>query len=313
MPQRKEISRGGSTMTFKDEPNPQRSAVDMFERSALIAEEVPAEKGSGLNAIVVTNALTRRFGDLIAVDSLTISVQAGEVFGLLGPNGAGKTTVIKMLTTLLPATSGSASIGNFELAHHASDIRRMIGYVPQMLSADGALTGFENLEVFAKLYDIPRSERSPRIHDALAFMDLAGVSNKLVRTYSGGMIRRLEIAESMLHHPQVLFLDEPTVGLDPTARHAVWEHIQQLRAEFGTTIFLTTHYMDEADSLCDRVAFMHNGKVTAIGTPSDLKASIGGNEVTLDDVFAHYTGGTLIEGDTYRDTARTRRTTQRLG
>ena len=276
-------------------------------------KEFEVKEKSNTIPILSTEMLTRNYSDLKAVDSLTISVESGEVFGLLGPNGAGKTTVIKMLTTLLPATSGSASIGGFDIADHASQIRRIIGYVPQMLSADGALTGFENLEVFAKLYDIPRSERTPRIHDALAFMDLAGVSNKLVHTYSGGMIRRLEIAESMLHHPQVLFLDEPTVGLDPTARHAVWEHLQKLRADYGTTIFLTTHYMDEADSLCDRVAFMHNGKVTAIGTPSDLKASIGGKGATLDDVFAQYTGGTLTEGDTYRETARTRRTTQRLG
>ncbi len=263
--------------------------------------------------ILTTTSLTRRFGELTAVDSLTISVEAGEVFGLLGPNGAGKTTVLKMLTTLLPPTSGTASIGGFEIVRHASEIRRIIGYVPQLLSADGALTGFENLELFARLYDIPRSERAGRIRDALTLMDLAGVSNKLVRNYSGGMIRRLEIAQSMLHHPQILFLDEPTVGLDPTARRAVWDRIRQLRTDYGTTIFLTTHYMEEADQLCDRVAFMHLGKVTANDTPARLKATLGGDGVTLDDVFAHYTGGTLTEGDTYRETARTRRTTRRLG
>ncbi len=294
-----------------DGPNNRDAVRDLLERAGFIAEQVEDERDT--KPILATYSLTRRFGELTAVNSATISVQAAEIFGLLGPNGAGKTTVIKMLTTLLPATSGSASVGGFEIAHQAREIRRIIGYVPQLLSADGALTGFENLEVFAKLYDIPRPERAPRIHDALEFMNLAGVANKLVRTYSGGMIRRLEIAESMLHHPQVLFLDEPTVGLDPTARHAVWEHIQQLRADYGTTIFLTTHYMEEADHLCDRVAFMHLGKVTAIGTPSSLKASIGGDGATLDDVFAHYTGGTLMEGDTYRETARTRRTTRRLG
>jgi ABC-2 type transport system ATP-binding protein len=182
-----------------------------------------------------------------------------------------------------------------------------------MLSADGALTGRENLQAFAQLYDIPRAERAPRILSALAFMNLEGVQNKLVRTYSGGMIRRLEIAQSMLHRPRVLFLDEPTVGLDPMARHAVWERIGQLRADYSTTILLTTHYMDEAEHLCDRVAFMHQGRVTAIGTPAQLKTSIGGKDTTLDDVFAYYTGATLKEGESYRETARIRRTTQRLG
>lgn len=299
--------------TSKDGRNARDAVGDLLKTAGLIVEPVQMEEASEDGAVLVTQSLTRCFGDLTAVNSLTISVKGGEVFGLLGPNGAGKTTVIKMLTSLLPATSGTASVGGFEIAHHASRIRRIIGYVPQLLSADGALTGFENLEVFAKLYDIPRSERKERIHDALSFMDLSGVSNKLVRTYSGGMIRRLEIAQSMLHHPQVLFLDEPTVGLDPTARRAVWEHILQLKSDYGTTIFLTTHYMEEADHLCDRVAFMHLGKVTALGTPFDLKTSIGGNGTTLDDVFVHYTGDSLIEGDTYRETARTRRTTQRLG
>jgi ABC-2 type transport system ATP-binding protein len=265
------------------------------------------------DAILATKTLTRRYGDLTAVDALTISVREGEVVGLLGPNGAGKTTVIKMLTTLLPPTSGSARVGGYDILRQASRVRRVIGYVPQLLSADGALTGRENLQVFARLYDIPRSERGARVLNALAFMDLTGVQNRLVRTYSGGMIRRLEIAQSMLHRPRVLFLDEPTVGLDPMARHAVWERIRQLRADYGTTILLTTHYMDEAEHLCDRVAFMQLGKVTAIGTPAELKASIGGNGRTLDDVFAHYTGETLPAGESYRETARTRRTTRRLG
>jgi ABC-2 type transport system ATP-binding protein len=264
-------------------------------------------------AILTTDALTRRYGELTAVNALTISVESGEVFGLLGPNGAGKTTVIKMLTTLLPPTSGNACIGAFDIAHHAADVRRVIGYVPQLLSADGALTGYENLKAFTKLYDVPRTERESRVRDALAFMGLADVANKLVRTYSGGMIRRLEIAQCMLHRPQLLFLDEPTVGLDPVARQAVWDRIEQLRADYGTTIFLTTHYMEEADDLCDRVAIMHLGKVTVIGTPEELKRSIGGNGTTLDEVFAHYTGDTLESGGSYRETARTRRTARRLG
>ena len=263
--------------------------------------------------VLEMHQLTKRFGELTAVDSCNLLVVPGEIFGLLGPNGAGKTTVIKMLTTLLRPTAGTALVAGLDIYRHAARIRRVIGYVPQLLSADGALTGFENLDLFAKLYDIPSAERVGRIDEALAFMDLSGVSGKLVRTYSGGMIRRLEIAQSMLHRPQVLFLDEPTVGLDPVARHAVWERIRQLRADFGTTILLTTHYMDEAEHLCDRVAFMHMGKVTALGTPAELEASIGGNGTTLDDVFEHFTGGTLEEGESFRDTARTRRTARRFG
>lgn len=264
-------------------------------------------------AILETTALTRRFGALVAVDALTISVEAGEVFGLLGPNGAGKTTVIKMVTTLLPPTSGSARVGGYDIVRQAAEVRRIIGYVPQVLSADGTLTGYENLLVFAKLYDIPRAEREARVREALAFMGLAEAADKLVRTYSGGMIRRLEIAQSMLHQPQVLFLDEPTIGLDPLARKAVWEHIARLRADYGTTIFLTTHYMEEADSLCHRVAIMHLGRVVAIGSPTALKASIGKEGATLDEVFAHYTGDVLESGGSYRETSRTRRTARRLG
>ncbi|MEW6382035.1 MAG: ATP-binding cassette domain-containing protein [bacterium] len=263
--------------------------------------------------ILKTKKLTRRFGTLLAVDALNICVKAGEVFGLLGPNGAGKSTVIKMLTTLLPPTSGTASVAGFDLARRASDVRRMIGYVPQILSADGALTGYENLLVFAKLYDLPRAERKDQVREALSFMGLSEAADKLVRTYSGGMIRRMEIAQSLLHRPRVLFLDEPTVGLDPLARMTVWKHIEQLRASYGTTIFLTTHYLEEADALCNRVAVMYLGRVVAHGTPAHLKASIGGNGTTLDEVFAHYTRDASESGGNYRETSRTRRTAKRLG
>jgi ABC-2 type transport system ATP-binding protein len=234
------------------------------------------------------------------------------MFGLVGPNGAGKTTVIKMLTTLLPPTSGDASVAGHDIRHRAAEVRRAIGYVPQLVSADGSLTGYENLLIFSKLYDLPRAERRERIDNALSFMGLAQVGDKLVRNYSGGMIRRLEIAQAMLHRPRVLFLDEPTVGLDPVARKTVWDHIRLLRGDYGTTIFLTTHYMEEADQLCDRVAVMHLGKVVAIGTPAELKASIGGNGVTLDDVFAHYTGYEIESADSFREVSRTRRTARRL-
>jgi ABC-2 type transport system ATP-binding protein len=263
-------------------------------------------------AVLETRALTRRFGDLVAVDDLNIAVASREVFGLLGPNGAGKTTVIKMLTTLLLPTSGDAWVAGFDIVHQAAEVRRVIGYVPQALSADGTLTGYENLLIFAKLYDIPRRERNGRIHEALAFMELADAANKLVRTYSGGMIRRLETAQSLLHHPRVLFLDEPTIGLDPVARQSVWGRIEQTCKDYGTTILLTTHYMDEADRICQRVAIMHMGKVAAIGTPAELKASVGPN-ATLDDVFAHYTGSEIESGGGFRETARTRQTTRRLG
>ena len=263
--------------------------------------------------IVETDALTRRFGDLTAVDDLTITVETGEVFGLLGPNGAGKSTTIKMLTTLLSPTAGDARIAGFSVTRHPAEVRRRIGYVPQMLSADGTLTGYENLLIFAKLYDIPRAGRAELVRAALAFMGLEDAADKPVRLYSGGMIRRLEIAQSLLHQPPVLFLDEPTIGLDPAARRAVWQHVEQLKADYGTTILLTTHLMEEADNLCDRVAIMHRGRVVALGAPAALKAGIGGDGATLDDVFIHYTGDTLEAGGGYREASRTRRVARRLG
>jgi ABC-2 type transport system ATP-binding protein len=263
--------------------------------------------------ILETEALTRLFGEHTAVDGVSLSLDAGESFGLLGPNGAGKTTMIKMLTTLLPPTSGSARVAGFEIVGRAREVRRVIGYVPQLVSADGSLSGYENLLLFAGLYDIPRSERASRISEALSFVGLAEAATRLVREYSGGMIRRLEIAQSVMHRPRVLFLDEPTVGLDPVARRAVWDHIQRLREDYGTTIFLTTHLMEEADSLCARIAIMHRGRIAAIGHPAELKASIGDDETTLDDVFVHYAGDRLDSKGSYRETSRTRRTARRLG
>ncbi len=261
-----------------------------------------------------TRSLTRDFGQMRAVDNVNIQVKAGEVFGLLGPNGAGKSTTIKMLTTLLPLSSGSAAIAGLDLTHQPSEIRRAIGYVPQSLSADGSLTAYENLLIFSKLYDIPRKYRESRIRDVLEFMGLEEAAHRLVRQYSGGMIRRLEVAQSMLHQPQVLFLDEPTVGLDPLARSYVWALVQQLREQYGTTIILTTHFLEEADSLCDRVAIMQAGKVVVTGVPSELKANLDREDATLDDVFIHYTGDQMTTGGgSYRETSRNRRTAQRLG
>jgi ABC-2 type transport system ATP-binding protein len=278
--------------------------------SSLKAESISQQKTQA-GFVLETKLLTRRFGALTAVDQLTLTVEPTEVFGLVGPNGAGKTTVIKMLTTLLPPTSGGGFVAGFDITHQASQVRRVIGYVPQLISADGALTGYENLLIFAKLYHVPRGERHRRIREALDFMGLSTVSDKLVRNYSGGMIRRLEIAQAMLHRPRILFLDEPTVGLDPVARKAVWEHVQRLRSEYGTTIFLTTHYMDEADQCCSRVAIMHLGKMTAVGTPAQLKESVG-KGATLDDVFAYYSGYEIESGGSYREVSRTRRVARRV-
>ena len=269
------------------------------------------EVGSEAKPILETQSLTRRFGNLAAVDKFSIQISPGEVFGLVGPNGAGKTTVIKMLTTLLAPTSGNAWVAGYDIVRHAASVRRVIGYVPQLLSADGSLTGYENLLIFSKLYHIPRHERDTRIREGLAVMGLSDVANKMVHDYSGGMIRKLEIAESMLHRPKVLFLDEPTVGLDPVARNAVWDHVRKLREDYGTTILLTTHYMEEADTLCDRVAIMHLGKLAVIGSPTELKASIG-PDATLDDVFVHYSGYEVDAVGNWREVSRTRRTARRL-
>jgi len=262
--------------------------------------------------VVETRNLTRRFGDICAVDSFTLSIARGEVVGLVGRNGAGKTTVIKMLTTLLAPSSGSATVGGFDIVRQASSVRRVIGYVPQALSADGELTGFENLLVFAKLYDIPLADRMRRIREALSGMGLEGAADRLVKTYSGGMIRRLEIAQSTLHQPQVLFLDEPTVGLDPVARLALWDQIDRLRSAFSTAILLTTHYLEEAERVCNRVAIMSHGKIVAIGSPASLTAGLG-TGATFEDVFEHYTSDDAEATGAYDETSTTRRAAQRLG
>jgi ABC-2 type transport system ATP-binding protein len=264
-------------------------------------------------AIIETQELTKQFGQVTAVNAVTVSVEAGEVFGLLGPNGAGKSTVTKMLVTLLSPTSGYARVAGYDITRQMSSVQRMIGYVPQALSVDGTLSGYENLLVIAKLYDIPRRKRIAHVRDALAYVGLEDVADRLVRTYSGGMIRRLEIAQAILHRPPVLFMDEPTVGLDPVARKTMWELVKQLCDDYGMTVFLTTHFMDEADTLCDRLAIMHLGRMVATGTPEQLKASLGKPNTTLDDVFIHYTGDYLATAGDYRDTSTTRRTAQRLG
>ena len=265
--------------------------------------------------ILETTRLTRRFGDLTAVDDLNLAVRQGEIFGLLGPNGAGKTTVIKMLTTLLPPTSGTATVAGFDVRKRPAQVRASIGYVPQLISVDGALTGYENLLFFAKLYAVPRSARRQRIDEALNFAALRDAASRQVRGYSGGMVRRLELAMAMLYRPRVLFLDEPTIGLDPLARRAVRQQVLLLARQYGMTVVLTTHFMDEADELCDRAAIMNLGRVAAQGSPDELKRSIDRPEATLDEVFAYY-GGYPLETEqegNYRDLSQTRRNLARLG
>jgi ABC-2 type transport system ATP-binding protein len=263
--------------------------------------------------VVEIEKLSRRFGTFTAVDSLTLVANAGEVFGLLGSNGAGKSTTIKMLTTLLPPSSGEARVGGFSITTQPVEVRRAIGYVPQAVSVDGSLTGYENLLIFAKLYDIPRSEQQARIREQLTFVDLTADAGRLVGQYSGGMVRRLEIAQATLHRPRVLFLDEPTVGLDPIARDAVWKHLIDLRDQYGTTLFLTTHYLEDAENHCDRIAIMHMGKLAALGTLKELEASLGTGSHTLDEVFVHYAGATLDSGGNFRAVSAERTTEQRLG
>ncbi len=266
-----------------------------------------------MTAIIEVKHLVKQFGEHRAVDDISFTVEEGEVFGLLGPNGAGKSTTIKMLTTLLSPTSGEASVNGFDIVRQTTAVRHSFGYVPQALSADGNLTGYENLLIFAKLYDLARSTRKARVNEVLDYVGLTEAGGQLVRTYSGGMIRRLEVAQSLLHQPRVLFLDEPTVGLDPVARQAIWDHLLQLKAESNMTIFLTTHSMEEADSLCTRIGIMHRGKIAAIGTPDELKATVGGENPTLNDVFVYYAGDALESGGSYRETSRSRRNARRLG
>ncbi|HLG51773.1 MAG TPA: ATP-binding cassette domain-containing protein [Chloroflexota bacterium] len=264
-----------------------------------------------MSPIVEVQDLVKRFDSFTAVDHISFSIEAGEAFALLGPNGAGKTTTLRMLITLLPPTSGTMRIAGLDVTRHAIIVRRLIGYVPQSLSADGALTGYENLLVTAKLLRMGRAERARAIADVLALVRLEEAADRLVSTYSGGMIRRLEIGQAILHRPRLLILDEPTVGLDPTARRSVWEALLALQREAGITLLVTTHYMEEADEYCQRVAIMDRGRIVAIGTPAELKAQVGIPGATLDDVFTAVTGSTLESGGSYRDVRQLRRRAQR--
>jgi ABC-2 type transport system ATP-binding protein len=231
--------------------------------------------------------LTKRFGDFCAVDALSFGVEHGEVFGLLGPNGAGKSTLIRMLTTLVPPTSGTARINRFDIVRNANDVRQCIGVIPQAMTSDLDLSADENMRIFAKLYGIPRDKRRRVIRELLEAVDLGPWADKPVKNFSGGMRRRLEIARGLVHEPKIFFLDEPTTGLDPVSRVAVWEMLERLKRERDLTILVTTHYMDEADKLCDRIAIVDHGKLVALDSPLKLKASIPGKnilEVSFSDV-----------------------------
>ena len=236
--------------------------------------------------------LTHRYGDFTAVHDVSLRVDVGETLGLLGPNGAGKTTVVRLLTTLTTIQSGEIRIFGLDARRHTMDIRYNLGYVPQQLSIEPMLTGRQNVEWLARLYDVPRRGRAERVTEACASMGLLDVADNLAKTYSGGMVRRLELAQALVTRPSLLILDEPTIGLDPIARESVWTQGQDMQSAVGMTVLLTTHYMEEADALCDRVALMDHGALRAVGTPVELKASVGPS-ATLEDVFRRYAGSGL--------------------
>ncbi|HZW56376.1 MAG TPA: ATP-binding cassette domain-containing protein [Nitrososphaerales archaeon] len=221
-------------------------------------------------------SLTKDYGGgAKAVDDISFSVEEGEVFGLLGPNGAGKTTTIKMITTLAKPTSGSIKVLGMDAVRSPREVRKRLAYVPQAISVDGDLSGYENLLIFSKLFHVDKRDRSARIDEALEYMNLAARANDLAKHYSGGMMRRLEIAQTLVNRPRVLFLDEPTIGLDPTSKAQVWEYVRRLSEEFRTAILITTHDMEEANQLCQRVAIMNAGKIAVIGSPEELKRTVG--------------------------------------
>jgi ABC-2 type transport system ATP-binding protein len=242
----------------------------------------PGIKGDRpMTAAIRVNQLTKRFNDLIAVDHLSFEIEQGEIFGLLGPNGAGKTTTLSMLATMLKPTSGSATVNGIDIEEDEDGVRKSIGIVFQDQSLDEELTAWENMDFHGRMYRIPGELRRKRITDLLQLVGLEDRKDDIVKTFSGGMRRRLEIARGLLHHPVVLFLDEPTLGLDPQTRNHLWQYIAALSREKGITIILTTHYMEEADRLCNRVAIIDRGRIIALDTPENLKKGIGGDVVTI--------------------------------
>ncbi|MFH1454575.1 MAG: ATP-binding cassette domain-containing protein [Armatimonadota bacterium] len=250
-------------------------------------------------------------GGITALKNVNFTVEKNEIFGLLGPNGAGKTTLMKILTTLIRPTKGTAYINGLKISRDDNKIRNIIGYVPQEVSIQRDLTAYENLLFYAKLYGVPRSERKIRIDSALELMELSDRANDLVKFYSGGMMRRLEMAESLINYPKILFLDEPTIGLDPLARKKVWEKILHLHKEHKITIFINTHYMNEAEEYCDRIAIINLGKIMIMDTPDKLKKSAGFN-ASMDDVFVKYTGQNFEEASAKSEFSQTARLRQRM-
>ncbi len=244
--------------------------------------------------IIESEGLTKRFGEVLAVDNVTFQVKEGEIFGFLGPNGAGKTTTINMLITLIKPTKGTARVAGYDVIKEPSEVRKKIGVVFQDPTLDRRLTGWENLYIHGRLYGISSKELKSKIKELIEFVELKGWENKIVQQYSGGMIRRLEIARALLYNPEVLFLDEPTLGLDPQSRARVWDYIKQIKKEEGMTIFLTTHYMEEAEKLCDRVAIIDHGRIIALGTVEELK-SIVGNEIIYLNAILNGHGKDFIE------------------
>jgi ABC-2 type transport system ATP-binding protein len=231
--------------------------------------------------MIKINRLVKKYGDHIAVDNLTLDINENEVFGLLGSNGAGKTTTIHMLATLLKPSSGSATVNGYDIVQEPAKVRSSIGIVFQAPSSDDILTGYENLQLHSMLYNVPRHMRNQRIDEVLKLVGLTERKHDQVKTYSGGMRRRLEIARGLLHKPKVMFLDEPTLGLDPASRETMWKYIQHLVSEEKITVILTTHYMEEADMLCDRIAIIDKGKIVALDTPMGLKAALGGDIIRI--------------------------------
>jgi ABC-2 type transport system ATP-binding protein len=223
--------------------------------------------------------ITKRFGAFTAVDGISFTVEHGEIFGLLGPNGAGKSTLIRMLTTLIEPTSGTARVNGFDVLKAPGKVRESIGVIPQAMTSDNDLSAVENLLIFAKLYGVPRERRMRVINELLEAVELTQWGDKPVKNLSGGMRRRLEIARGLVHHPKIFFLDEPTTGLDPASRVAVWQMLSRLKKQQDLTILITTHYMDEADKLCDRIAIVDHGKLVALDSPLKLKASVPGSNI----------------------------------
>lgn len=231
--------------------------------------------------IVKVEKLSKTFGTLKAVDGVSFEIKEGEIFGLLGPNGAGKTTTIKMLTTLLKPTSGNAAVCGYDISKQANEVRRNVGVVPQEYTADEDMTGRNNILLCADLYGIPRSDSEPHSQELLKLVELEDAANKKVSTYSGGMRRRLELACGLINYPKLLFLDEPTLGLDVQTRTAVWEYIKKLKVDYHMTLLMTTHYLEEADSLCGRIAIVDHGHIIKIGSPEELKESVGGDVIVI--------------------------------